>query len=98
MGDCTDCRYKDNMCKWPCDDCVKGDKWEKRPFTNEDCLNAMTAEEKAKWFEENATGCPPSLECYGPSANPSTQFCIKCWLDWLNKTASDTYWFDWLKE
>lgn len=69
----------------------------KKPITNADCLNAMTVEEKAEWFEENATGCPPSLECYGPSANPSTQFCIKCWLDWLNKTASDTYWLDWLK-
>ena len=65
--------------------------------TNADRLNAMTVEEKAEWFEENATGCPPSLECYGPSANPSRQFCIKCWLDWLNKTASDTYWLDWLK-
>ena len=49
MIDCMDCRYQENMCKWPCDDCVKGDKWEERPLTNADKIRAMTDEELAEW-------------------------------------------------
>lgn len=85
------CEFDDTLTE-PYESCLN---W--KPITNADRLDTMTVEEKAEWFEENATGCPPSLECYGPGANPSRQDCIKCWLDWLNKTASDTYWLDWLK-
>lgn len=80
MSDCRKCAEFD----W----CVENEDcglFKPKPQTNADRLNAMTAKEKAEWFEENATGCPPGLECYGPSANPSRQDCIKCWLNWLNR-------------
>ena len=50
MIDCTDCRYQENMCEWPCNDCVKGDKWEEKPFTNADRIRAMTDEELATYL------------------------------------------------
>lgn len=94
MGDCTDCKYRENMCKWPCDDCVKGDKWEERPLTNADRLNAMTVEEKAAFFA-SLPCCPP-----GPDAEelcfPEPGDCggartlaYKCWLNWLQQEVKD---------
>lgn len=88
MTNCTDCRYQENMCKWPCDDCVKGDKWEEKPFTNADRLNAMTVEEKAKLIGD---GCPPNSDDVDCNVYLSDDFieCKWCWLDWLKQEVQE---------
>lgn len=81
MRNCTNCKYRENMCKWPCDDCVKGDKWEEKPFTNADHIRAMTDEmlayyitmliDRTECILKNKGHCLDIVPCQGT------------WLDWL---------------
>lgn len=91
MGDCTDCKYRENMCKWPCYDCVKGDMWEEMSFTNGDRIRAMTDEELAEWGCTLPV-CPPGPDltelCYS-EAHPNRSRCCKCWKDWLGQEAKE---------
>lgn len=88
MQDCTNCKYRENMCKWPCYDCVKGDKWEEQSFTNADRIRAMTDEELAKTI----CWCPPPFKncnnlCDICSAHDDD--CEICWLCWLKQEVSN---------
>lgn len=84
MTNCTDCRYQENMCKWPCDDCVKGDKWEERPLTNADKIRAMTDEELAKWFcDKVSCGCECLALC--KDCGRDDKSCSQAWLNWLKQ-------------
>ena len=91
MKHCQDCRYTDNMGKWPCDDCVKGDKWEEKLMTHADKIRAMTDEELAEWGCALA-GCPPGPDltelCY-PEAYGNRSCCYKCWLGWLKQEVDE---------
>jgi len=84
MTNCTDCRYQENMCKWPCDDCVKGDKWEERPLTNADKIRAMTDEEIADWIYDITTNALRILQI---GSDMSTQSYFG-WLNWLKQEAA----------
>lgn len=88
MTNCTDCRYQENMCKWPCDDCVKGDKWEERPLTNADKIRAMTDEELAKWFcDKVSCGCECLALCRNCGRDDKS--CSQAWLNWLKQEATE---------
>lgn len=88
MTNCTDCRYQENMCKWPCDDCVKGDKWEERPLTNADKIRAMTDEELAKWFcDKVSCGCECLALCRNCGRNDKS--CSQAWLNWLKQEVKE---------
>lgn len=78
MTNCTDCRYQENMCKWPCDDCVKGDKWEERPLTNADKIRTMTNEELASFLFNL------QLEAVAITMTPYDNF-----LNWLKQEVQD---------
>lgn len=73
MGNCTNCKYQENMCKWPCDDCVKGDKWEEKPFTNADCIRALTDDMLAYY-----------ITIYITMLLGRIVPCQQTWMDWLN--------------
>jgi len=88
MTNCTDCRYQENMCKWPCDDCVKGDKWEERPLTNADKIRAMTDEELAKWFcDKVSCGCECLALCRNCGRDDKS--CSQAWLNWLKQEVQE---------
>lgn len=75
MKNCTNCKYRENMCKWPCDDCVKGDKWEEKLSTYADSIRAMTDEELADFMILFSDYVP----------NPDGRRRKDCWLDWLKQ-------------
>ena len=91
MGDCTNCKYSGRMCQWPCDDCVKGDKWEEKPPTNADRIRAMSDEELAEWldsismdwYNEGYTKetSEPQMSAYPATASE--------WLDWLKQEVEE---------
>lgn len=92
MKDCMDCKYRERMCKWPCYDCVKGDKWEKHSWTNADRIRAMTDEELAEWGA-TLPCCPPGPDlnelCFPQNQCVNTSFAKQCWLDWLKQEATE---------
>lgn len=93
MGNCTNCKYQENMCKWPCDDCVKGDKWEEKPFTNADRLDEMTVEEKASFFvkllSEIFEMVKKAFDIQKESVDLNKNAVMQEWLDWLKQEVND---------
>lgn len=84
MTNCTDCRYQENMCKWPCDDCVKGDKWEKRPLTNADKIRAMTDEELAEYLIVDVE-CGVARRVGRSISNEEINHVLQATLNWLKQ-------------
>lgn len=87
MGDCTDCKYRENMYKWPCYDCEKGDKWEEFSYTNADRIRAMTDDELAMYFTDDMycdSDCPAIREGCGFGDG-----CYKAWLYWLKQEVTE---------
>ena len=74
---CDTCKHLGNMASWPCEDCLQGDRYERKPTTNADHIRAMSDEELAKWCNDYNFNCPP-VEC-------KENGCEKCWLDWLKQ-------------
>lgn len=58
MSRCDSCKYPYDIRKWPCEDCLQGDRYEPRPQTNADRIRAMTDEELAEWLVEVAGWLP----------------------------------------
>ena len=78
MKSCKNCRYTDNMGRWPCDDCVSRDKWEEKPLTNADKIRAMKNKELANTLLDfQCTTCDFDGFC------KSKGKCKKAIMDWL---------------
>ena len=50
MSKCDKCKYPHDIRKWPCEDCLQGDRFEPKPTTNADRIRAMTDEEIEDWY------------------------------------------------
>lgn len=89
MSRCDSCKYPYDIRKWPCEDCLQGDRCEPRPQTNADKIRAMTDEELAEFLAEERTApsctakCHKDYEIYGELRT----FCSDCWFDWLKQEA-----------
>jgi len=85
MSKCDKCKYPHDIRKWPCEDCLQGDRFEPKPTTNADRIRAMTDDELAEWLSDmhDSVTCPNggAINC-----NPS---CKRCWLDWLKEEVDD---------
>ena len=81
MSKCDKCKYPYDIKKWPCEDCLQGDRFEPKPPTNADRIRAMTDEELAVIVccQNNKTGdeCINERSCYG------------CTLEWLKQEAEE---------
>lgn len=57
-----------------------------KPRTNEDYLNTMTTEEKAKWLY-SISACYEFSNCpaWRMRCSQQKETCINSWLDWLQK-------------
>ncbi len=90
---CDTCKHLGNMASWPCEDCLQGDRYERKPMTNADkYFRNATDEELAEYLSERSTApsctgkCHKDYEVYGELRT----FCHDCWLDWLKqKVKSD---------
>lgn len=82
---CDTCKHLGNMASWPCEDCLQGDRYERKPTTNADRIRAMSDEELAEAFERS---CPNDSgnRCCAYFAKGSNG-CFNCWLDWLRQEA-----------
>ena len=93
MNNCLNCRYGyTNACKWPCDDCVNWDKWERRAKTNYDAIIGKSPEELAKWLDGRVSDCPwcnPDAPVVPGTAECECFDCSKCCLKWLEMEAKD---------
>ena len=86
---CDTCKYPYDIRKWPCEDCLDGDRWEKKLPTNADKIRAMTDEKLAGLAFEmtNCYTCPHNKE--NVDCAKSKRTCIDAWLDWLKKEATE---------
>lgn len=83
MHKCDKCKYPYDIRKWPCVDCLQGDRFEQKPFTNADRIRAMTDEELATrfaTFDEWTQEAP---------ANSNYEVVYRLWLDWLKQGVED---------
>lgn len=44
---CDTCKHLGNMASWPCEDCLQGDRYERKPTSNADKIRQMSDEELA---------------------------------------------------
>ena len=75
---CDKCKYPHDIRKWPCVDCLQGDRLEPKPLTNADRIRSMTDEELAEWINEH--DCHTNLYGYDP------KYAI---IDWLKEEIED---------
>lgn len=75
MSKCDFCKYPYDIRKWPCKDCLQGDRYEPKPPTNADHIRSMSDEELAAWIAEH-----PVVAAYD---NNNQQH--RRWLDWLKQ-------------
>ena len=85
MNKCDKCKYPYDIRKWPCEDCLQGDRFEQKPSTNADRIRAMSDEELAG-FIVRPYDLPGWCETCGPH---SAANCVNCWLDWLRQEDND---------
>lgn len=86
MSRCDSCKYPYDIRKWPCEDCLQGDRYEAKPHTNADRIRAMTDEELAEFLQKNRGGCKALTTKSYVCDNTD---CKACWLDWLKQEVEE---------
>lgn len=76
---CDTCKHLGNMASWPCEDCLQGDRYERKPTTNADRIRAMSDEELAEFLAEHQK--IGDVEEHGDEYR-------QLWLDWLKQEVS----------
>ena len=82
---CDTCKHLGNMASWPCEDCLQGDRYERKPTTNADRIRAMTDEEldkflgEVQWDVANYCGGVTQKQEYPVPEQRGV------WLDWLKQ-------------
>lgn len=84
---CSDCK---NTGKQICTVCCTyqggvPDRWEPKPLTNYDRFVRKTLEEMAEFIEKLTKGLIVPPGC--PKAGCKSEYCQKCWIDYLKQEA-----------
>ena len=79
MSKCDKCKYPHDIRKWPCEDCLQGDRFEPKPPTNADRIRAMSDEELAEWIVHKTEG----------NGFDGYEEVVNAWLDWLKEEVDD---------
>lgn len=79
---CDTCKHLGNMASWPCEDCLQGDRYERKPTTNADKIKQAGNESKiASAFIDFLCSVP----CIGGKCKTPDKTCHQCWLGWLKQ-------------
>jgi len=83
---CDTCKHLGNMASWPCEDCLQGDRYERKPMTNADKIKqAGNESEMASAFIDFLCSVP----CIGGKCKTPDKTCHQCVLDWLKSEKGD---------
>lgn len=89
MSQCDKCKYPYDIRKWPCEDCLQGDRFEPKPLTNADRIRAMTDEELASFACNRSCAYCPVVDCNGRMMTIGRDYCYKRWLEWLKQEVDE---------
>ena len=79
---CTTCKHPGDIHESPCDECLFGSNWERKPITNADRIRAMTVEEIVAFFCNHCKNTPDEV-C------ETLNGCDECLLAWLRQEATE---------